>query len=101
MGFVSAVTPPDASQWSKSDSTKAPATSRATVRAVAARASHSDPAALCPARPEASSLAVNVGYLQVRDLGDAQARAVGDAEAAPSGSPSARFEVKCKSRPGS
>ena len=30
--------------------------------------------------PKRHALAVNVGYLQVRDLGDAQARAVGDAE---------------------
>ena len=61
------------------------ATIRATVPAVAARASHSDPAALCPARPAAScahwfpDLIRDVGHLQARDLGYPEARAVGDA----------------------
>ena len=56
-------------------------TIRATVRAVAAKASRSGPAAPCPARPAASCGGCRYrGHLEVRDLGHPQAGAVGDAE---------------------
>jgi hypothetical protein len=56
------------------------ATIRAGVRAAAARASHSNPAAPALLDPKRHALTVDVGDLQVRDLEHPEARAVGDAE---------------------
>jgi hypothetical protein len=56
------------------------ATIRAGVRAAAARASHSNPAAPALLDPKRHALTVGVGDLQVRDLEHPEARAVGDAE---------------------
>ena len=56
------------------------ATIRAAVRAAAARALHSNPAAPALLDPKRHALTVGVGDLQVRDLEHPEARAVGDAE---------------------